>query len=375
MPSPTWKCTGCATYNSPSRSTCLVCDAPKSVRPKASATIRAWACPDCETHNKAGTTACVVCDASWKKAAGAKKSPGPKTSTGASRPAGPRDSSGARKPAGPAGGTSTGRPGRPSADRSGTSAKRTEGGASGGSSDGFSTTGSGKPGTPRRTAGARPAGTRKTPAGSRTSRPRSSAPRPRPSEPAPLFFPPPAAPEPPAPPPPPPAHTRPTPPPYTTAPRRPASNGSSRVGCLKALGIAAAVLFLGPKLLSGCASMFDSAVTPGPSSTTASPSGPSCPSRIAAKLPDGEDATLIRAYRTHNKQITLCRTPGQHLYYYGEFTGRSDTGIVMRAKKTSDGYLAWNKPYQYEINGDTVTVTENGRRIGKEHLERVASPH
>ncbi|MFI2190671.1 hypothetical protein [Streptomyces sioyaensis] len=134
------------------------------------------------------------------------------------------------------------------------------------------------------------------------------------------------------------------------------------------------MLFLGPKLLSGCGSIFDSATTPDPSSTTASPSGPSCPSRIAAKLPDGEGATLVRAYRTHNKQIMLCRTPGQHLYYYGEFTGRSDTGITMRAKQTSDGYIAWNKPYRYEISGDTVTVTENGRRIGKEHLQRVANP-
>jgi hypothetical protein len=120
--------------------------------------------------------------------------------------------------------------------------------------------------------------------------------------------------------------------------------------------------------------MLDSATTPGPSSTTASPSGPSCPSRIAAKVPDGEDATLVRAYRTHNKQITLCRTADQHLYYYGEFTGRSGTGIAMRAKETSDGYIAWNKPYQYEINGESVTVTENGRRIGKEHLQRVTIP-
>jgi len=83
---------------------------------------------------------------------------------------------------------------------------------------------------------------------------------------------------------------------------------------------------------------------------------------------------LIRAYRTDNKQITLCRTPDDQLYYYGEFTGRPSTGIAMEAEVTQDGYVARNGPYRYTIDRGTVIVTQNGRRIGREDLTPEPSP-
>jgi hypothetical protein len=103
------------------------------------------------------------------------------------------------------------------------------------------------------------------------------------------------------------------------------------------------------------------------------PTAPPCPSRIAKKLPGGE-ATLVRAYRTRNKEITLCRTPDDQLYYYGEFAGRPSTGLAMKAEKTADGYIARNGPYRYTIDGDKVTVTQYGSTIGQERLVPEPSP-
>ncbi|WP_406446864.1 hypothetical protein OHB14_50215 [Streptomyces sp. NBC_01613] len=83
---------------------------------------------------------------------------------------------------------------------------------------------------------------------------------------------------------------------------------------------------------------------------------------------------MVRAYRTRNNHITLCRTNGGRLYYYGEFTGRPSTGLAMRAEETTDGYVARNGPYRYTIDGDKVIVTQNGRTIGQESLSPEPSP-
>lgn len=148
-------------------------------------------------------------------------------------------------------------------------------------------------------------------------------------------------------------------------PRRP---GRTK-GCL----IAIAVLFFGPKLLTGCLSNLGSVFDSNTPSPTATPSSSACPARIARMLPGGE-AALVRAYRTKNKHITLCRTPNDHLYYYGEFTGRPSTGLVMKAEETSDGYVARNGPYRYTIEDGKVTVTRNGGTIGREGLTPEPSP-
>lgn len=107
-----------------------------------------------------------------------------------------------------------------------------------------------------------------------------------------------------------------------------------------------------------------------PRGSTAAP----CPGRIADALPDGEDAQLVEAFRTHNKQITLCRTSDGDLYYYGEFSDRREKGIAMSASKTVDGYLARNAPYEYVIKDGVVTIYESNRRIGQEKLTPDPSP-
>lgn len=53
------------------------------------------------------------------------------------------------------------------------------------------------------------------------------------------------------------------------------------------------------------------------------------------------------------------------LYYFGEFSDHREPGIAMRAKETSDGYEARNGPYSCRIDGDTVTIYQNGNRIGR----------
>ncbi|WP_220040637.1 hypothetical protein [Streptomyces tateyamensis] len=110
------------------------------------------------------------------------------------------------------------------------------------------------------------------------------------------------------------------------------------------------------------------------SGTPSAHAATACAQRIASQLPNGSGAELVTAYRTSNKQITLCRTGGGTLYYFGEFTGRPDTGLAMPATQTADGFTADNGPYHYRISGNTVTVTENGKLIGQEQLTAVSSP-
>ncbi|MEB3962512.1 hypothetical protein OKJ48_19965 [Streptomyces kunmingensis] len=100
----------------------------------------------------------------------------------------------------------------------------------------------------------------------------------------------------------------------------------------------------------------------------------SCPARIAEELPSGDGAELVRAYRTGNKQITLCRTAAGKLYYYGEFSDHREDGIAMAAERTKDGYKASNPPYRYEIHDGVVTIYESGRRIGQETVTPEPSP-
>ncbi|MCS0600711.1 hypothetical protein NX794_05625 [Streptomyces sp. LP11] len=99
-----------------------------------------------------------------------------------------------------------------------------------------------------------------------------------------------------------------------------------------------------------------------------------CPDRIAAELPGGHGAELVQAFRTKNKQITLCRTTPGTLYYYGEFSDGREPGIAMKARTTSKGYEARNGEYRYVVHGGVVTVYQSGRRIGEEDLTPDPSP-
>ncbi|MHC0430645.1 hypothetical protein ACX6XY_10695 [Streptomyces sp. O3] len=114
--------------------------------------------------------------------------------------------------------------------------------------------------------------------------------------------------------------------------------------------------------------------TPDDADASPTAAAPSCPTRIADELPSGDGSELVEAFRTGNKQITLCRTPAGTLYYFGEFSDRREPGIAMPARRTSDGYEARNPPYRYRIHGDTVSIYKSGTRIGQEELSPEPSP-
>ncbi len=170
-----------------------------------------------------------------------------------------------------------------------------------------------------------------------------------------------------------------TPPPPRTGGRSGRKSGDGRAvwGCLSILF----VLWLLNQILQGCTNFLesvgdslgedsyeDSYDSPSPSTT-----GQPCPERIARQLP-GEDAELVEAFLTENKQITLCRTADGDLYYYGEFSDGREPGVPMPATETSDGYDAVNDPYRYVIEDDVVTIFENGRQIGEEDLTPLPDP-
>ncbi|MEU8887589.1 hypothetical protein [Streptomyces sp. NPDC048442] len=128
--------------------------------------------------------------------------------------------------------------------------------------------------------------------------------------------------------------------------------------------------------LQACSSLSGSDKSaPEPESTASTP--PSCPPRIAAELPGtGSGAELVDAFSTQNKQIVLCRTGEEELFYFGEFSDRREGGIAMPARTTADGYEASNGPYRYRIDvkNQTVTIYESGQRIGRESLRPQPSP-
>ncbi|MGW7488404.1 hypothetical protein [Streptomyces sp. NPDC054786] len=127
-----------------------------------------------------------------------------------------------------------------------------------------------------------------------------------------------------------------------------------------------------PLLSKACDALSSGMSGPGASSAKSGP--PSCPERIASVLPGGDGAALVKAFRTKNKSIILCRTEDDKLFYYGEFSDHRERGIAMPAKKTPDGYEAHNDPYRYRIHDGVVTIYQSGRRIGQEKLTPVSSP-
>jgi len=178
----------------------------------------------------------------------------------------------------------------------------------------------------------------------------------------------------------PPTPVRPDPAPYTPPPSypggsapfyRPPEKKNKGKGCALGCFGLAVVLFVLPmasQVFSG--SEEDSS----DSRNRASPTAPACPDRISEAIPSGEGAVLIEAFRTKNKQITMCRTTGGKLYYYGEFSDQREPGIAMRAAKKPGGYEARNDPYSYRIKDGTVTIYRNGTRIGREELVPEPSP-
>ncbi|MFJ4713974.1 hypothetical protein [Streptomyces sp. NPDC088785] len=293
-----------------------------------------WRCGDCDTFNVPAETTCAVCG-------GTRRAPAPAP---APRPAVKRPA-----PARPAGAWRCTR-----CDTNNT-----------GDDTACLVCGAG-----RRSA-AKPAARRKGPAKRATGRPapRRSAPGPRAES---LFHPPPttaagyvptASPAPPTVPAAPPPVRRPR---AAPAPRRPAKSAGGCGGCLIALAVGGALLFGAQHYFASHDSGTGGA--DGPAATGA------CPARVADALSSGGGAELVDAYRTENKQITLCRTTAGALYYYGEFSDHREAGIAMRATRTSDGYEATNGPYRYVVHGDLVTIYQSGEKIGEETVTPDPSP-
>lgn len=336
-----WRCAACDTYNEPAEKICAICGStprkaanaaatprkgasrPAAKRPSPSRPTADWRCTKCDTNNLKSDATCVVCGTNWKSATKraatpvAKKSPpkSTKPTSGGSKKSGPR------KP--------TPKKSASSSRSSGSAARKT---------------------TPRR------------PSSTASTRPTSSA---RPDS---LFHPPPVAkgytPPSPRPTPPPP----PVPGPRWSPPSAPAKESNS-TSCLGALVIGIVVLMGG----KSCINTLDD-LTPPDHSNTRPSAAASCPTRIAAELPSGDGAELVKAFRTGNKQITLCRTRGGKLFYFGEFSDQREPGIAMPAKQTSGGYEANNPPYRYDIHDGVVTIYDSGKRIGQEELMVEPSP-
>ncbi|WP_052422359.1 hypothetical protein [Nonomuraea candida] len=104
-----------------------------------------------------------------------------------------------------------------------------------------------------------------------------------------------------------------------------------------------------------------------PSITTPIVQAVACPDRVALLIPDS-GADLMAAYDAGDKHVVICRTATGKLYYYGQYIGQDDTGLLMPAQETPAGLLARNGSYLYEIRGDEVVVSVDGREILRELL-------
>ncbi|MGY3678980.1 hypothetical protein [Streptomyces sp. TE33382] len=332
-----WRCTACDEFNGGAAKACQACETARSTpaarKPSPARPPGDWTCLKCNVNHLREDLSCLACGTGWRaatKKATPKKPP-------------------ARKPAAksPAEKTTTA--------KETTAAKRTTA-------------------RPKATTTKRSSGGPDTPSDGRATTRGATRPKPPPAE---VFYPsatagyapPPATPA--APPPTTPAYVPPYVPPgrpFYRTPEKTSKGKGCGLGCLGAI----AVLFLLPMAASSCDGSFDSD-SPG-SRTQVSPTAGTCPERISEAIPSGRGAELVEAFRTKNKQITICRTSSEDLYYYGEFSDQREPGIAMRAEEIPGGYEARNDPYLYRIKGDTVTIYQNGTRIGRESLTSEPSP-
>jgi hypothetical protein len=147
---------------------------------------------------------------------------------------------------------------------------------------------------------------------------------------------------------------------YTAPPVR-----TSRSGCGRWIAILAGlfVLFL---LGRGCLALLTTVADVGDRTyEDTSTAGEPCPSRIADRISGSGRPVLVEAYETERHRIILCRDTGGQVYYHGEALESGEEGILMPAEATSDGYIARNETYSYEITGDTVIVANNGDELSR----------
>lgn len=374
-----WRCADCDTYNEPAETSCTVCagtrreaaspTAPGSkprpasgakpgpkptgkssgagaARPAAKRPGGAgrppgpWRCSECDTNNARSDLSCITCGTHWKPAKRSTPKPKPPADTGA----GAKKTTPRRTP------PTKPTPRSTASSSSSSTPRSTPRGAPSSSSPPRSTPRPSRPGvsgTSGRWASTAPG----------TARPRTEEG---------VFFPSSAS-----------TGYRPATPPrpepvYTPGPRPhyiPPRKSSKSTGCLSGCFGIVVLFFLVGLVAQGCDKS-----SSGSDDSPRTNAEPSCPGRIAAELPEGDGAELVQAFRTKNKQITLCRTASGTLYYYGEFSDGREQGIAMKARTTSNGYEARNGVYRYVVHGGVVTVYESGRKIGEERLQPEPSP-
>ncbi|TXS19450.1 hypothetical protein EAO70_11845 [Streptomyces sp. adm13(2018)] len=341
-----------------------------------------WKCADCDSNNGPKDTACSICGSTRRTpmprpaapARPAPKRPSPARPSGdwqcrvcrATNPARRSTCSGCAKSREETGGpASRATPPKSTPPRTTTSR--------------VTSTGTGGKGAAKKAAPKKAAPSRPTPRRT-TSPPRSGGSTGSGSTTTGLLFPPPSGTgytpprRTPAPAPAPPTYTDPGPYAPPASYRPPVKEKKSR-GCLFFFLLIAVLVVVG--IQKGWFAQLGDAIEDAgtePATGTPRPTAAACPSRIADELRGGDGATLVEAFRTENKQITLCRTRAGTLYYFGEFSDRREPGIAMRATRTEDGYEATNSPYRYVIRGSTVSVYKSGTRIGREELVPEPSP-
>lgn len=105
---------------------------------------------------------------------------------------------------------------------------------------------------------------------------------------------------------------------------------------------------------------------------SASPAASACPSDVAATIPDGDGSTLINAYQTTGFYVTLCQTASGDDYYFGESKQDSSEQITLPAEDDGGTYTATNNGYTYQVDGQDLTVTDNGQTLIDQSLAPVS---
>lgn len=308
MTSKTWRCHACQTFNETGRRTCQVCEEARAEEASvASPRGPTWRCHACHTFNPGTVLACELCDMARDATANIPR-PTPKKNTAEPRRPEPRSTPKA-KTAHTAKAKGTKSPPKRPSEKASTSSLDGE-----------------------------------------------------------IFFPPVGTTPPPAPSAPP----MPTPPPSAppggwsrpghTVPPAP----KARIGCGPWIAIAIG-LFVLLGLGRGCLSFLASFAGPDHSYTYegSEPDEERCPSRVADLIPASGRSTLVEAFETDRHRIILCSDTNGEIYYHGETLDSEEEGILMEAEATSDGYVAWNDPYAYEITGDEVVVSNDSGEIGR----------
>jgi hypothetical protein len=169
--------------------------------------------------------------------------------------------------------------------------------------------------------------------------------------------------------------TRPPPPRPPAALPRPVRRRPKGSGRAVRRVIVLLVLIFGAVLVAGnWQKIVALAPSTGQSPSAQEQAGIACPVAAAKWLPgDGAGALLVESFVTDRFVITLCRDSAGQLYYDGQLAGTavdSSTHISIPAEQTSDGFIARNLTYVYDIVGTQETVANHGKVMSRLSLTR-----